>query len=239
MDEDYAFKLILVGNTGVGKTSILYKFINSKLTNMNTTPTIGIDFGTKRVVIENKTIKLNIWDTAGLERYRSITRSYFRNIAGAVIIFDLTNMNSFKNIPKWKEEIMKHSNNKQMQFILVGNKCDLQNRIVVTDSDISDMSLALNIDFVKTSVLDSHNINYIFEKLSCKIYHNCKQINRLLISENKNPAQHLDRYGIRYNHKKKDTLEFRSDRGDNDSDSENEHENDDIGKSYCNSCVIN
>ena len=235
MDDDYTFKMILVGNTGVGKTSILYKFINSQTTCMNTSPTIGIDFGTKRIVMENNTIKLNIWDTAGLERYRAITRSYFRNIAGAVIIFDLTNINSFKNIPKWKEEIMRHSNNKRMQFILVGNKCDLQNKIVVTDRDISDMSLALNIDFVKTSVLDCHNINYIFEKLSCKVYHNCKQINKLLLSEDKNPADHLDRYGIRYNQKKMDTLVFCSDKRDNDS----ECESDDNGKSVCRSCVIN
>ena len=237
MDEDYAFKMILVGNTGVGKTSILYKFINAQPNCMNTSPTIGIDFGTKRIVMEHKTIKLNIWDTAGLERYRAITRSYFRNIAGAVIIFDLTNMNSFRNIPQWKEEIMRHSNNKRMQFILGGNKCDLQNRIVVTDTDISDMSLALNIDFVKTSVLDSHNINYIFEKLACKIYHSSKQINKLLLSEDKNPDEHLDRYGIRYNHKKTDTLEFCSDKSD--SDSECECENDDNGKSVCRSCVIN
>jgi hypothetical protein len=95
---------------------------------------------------------------------------------------------------------------------MVGNKCDLSNRIVVTDNDISDMAHSLNIDFVKTSVINCHNINYIFDKIACNILHNCKKLNKIqFISNNNNPSLYSEKYGIRYNHKEMDTLEFNND----------------------------
>ena len=210
MDEDYAFKIIMVGNTGTGKTSILYNFINEKVNNNFTSPTIGIDFGTKKIYMENKTIKLNIWDTAGLEKYSSITRSYFRNIAGAIIVFDLTNFTSFLNIFNWVSEIKSNCLNKDVQYLLVGNKSDKENRIAVSDKEIQDVAYKLNIDFVRASAIKCHNINYIFEKISLKILNNCKNINKLQLIRNnsKNKTSYSEKYGIRYNHKTMDSLEF-------------------------------
>ena len=206
MEEEYTFKVILVGNTGTGKTSILYNFVNGMNDCLNVTPTIGIDFGTKKIVMENNKIKLNLWDTAGLERYRSITRSYFRSIAGAVIVFDLTNRESFNKIPIWKNEIIENSHNKDIQFILVGNKSDLYNKIVVSDYEIEELSYRLKIDFVKTSVINNHNINYIFEKITCKILHSCRNLNKInLIYSNRDTYN--DKYGIKYNVNSIDSIE--------------------------------
>lgn len=225
MEEDYAFKIILVGNTGTGKTSILYSFINERIDPMSISPTIGVDFGTKRINMENKMIKLNIWDTAGLEKYSSITRSYFRNIAGAVIVFDLCNYTSFLNIFNWYSEIKSNCLNRDIQFILVGNKSDLENKIIVSDKEIQDVAYKLNIDFVRTSVVNNHNINFIFEKIALKILNNCKNINNLQLlrydKENKN--NYTEKLGIRYNHKTIDSLEF-NDKPEKDDDVDDDNE---------------
>ena len=233
MDEDYAFKIILVGNTGTGKTSILYSFINERIDPMSISPTIGIDFGTKKIHMENKMIKLNIWDTAGLEKYSSITRSYFRNIAAAIIVFDLTNYTSFLNVYNWYSEIKANCLNRDVQFLLVGNKSDKENRIMVTDKEIEETAYKLNIDFVRTSVISNHNINFIFEKIALKVLNNCKNINnlQLLRYNEKNKNNYTEKCGIRYNYKTIDSLEFNDKNTENDNDS-------DTSEKKCGSCSI-
>tara|TARA_Y100000389_G_scaffold83198_1_gene79750 strand:+ start:2693 stop:3400 length:708 start_codon:yes stop_codon:yes gene_type:complete len=234
MDEDYAFKIILVGNTGTGKTSILYNFLNERINPIDISPTIGIDFGTKRINMDNKMIKLNLWDTAGLEKYSSITRSYFRNIAGAIIVFDLTNLTSFMKIKNWYDEIRENSHNKDIQFILVGNKSDLENRIVVNDKEIEELAYRLNIDYVRTSVIKNHNINFIFEKISLKILNSCKHINRLQLIRKNSKNSYTEKCGIRYNHKTIDSLEFSKPNDNNDDDN---HQDDSENKT-CGFCII-
>ena len=183
--------------------------------------------------MENKMIKLNIWDTAGLEKYSSITRSYFRNIAAAIIVFDLTNYTSFLNVYNWYSEIKANCLNRDVQFLLVGNKSDKENRIMVTDKEIEETAYKLNIDFVRTSVISNHNINFIFEKIALKVLNNCKNINnlQLLRYNEKNKNNYTEKCGIRYNYKTIDSLEF------NDKNTENDNESDNSEKK-CGSCSI-
>src|SRR5437870_2332915 len=96
---DYVFKIILIGDSGVGKSSILYRLSDDKFSDV--TSTIGVDYKTKIMNIDNKNIKLMIWDTAGQERFRAITSSYYRNVHGAILVYDITNRESFNNLHKW------------------------------------------------------------------------------------------------------------------------------------------
>lgn len=130
---EYLFKMILVGDSSVGKSCLLYQYLNGQF-NENTDPTIGIEFGNKEIVLDKKNIRLQLWDSAGQENYRSITRSYYRGVICAFLVYDVTNEKSFKNvITSWYEEAKQYGN-KSLYFVLVGNKIDLEpNRKVSTE----------------------------------------------------------------------------------------------------------
>ena len=138
MDYNYLFKLIIVGDATVGKSCILLRFINNNYRTSHDL-TIGVEFGMKIININNKNIKLQIWDTAGQECFRSIIRSYYRNSAGAILVYDISNRTSFNNIIYWLEEIKKYASN-NLSIILVGNKCDLDEQINNESSNNSNNS---------------------------------------------------------------------------------------------------
>ena len=127
-DYNYLFKYILIGDANVGKSCLMMQLIEQKF-KQHLDPTIGVEFGSKKMKIKGKMIKIQIWDTAGQENFRSITRAYFRGAIGGLIVFDLCNRSSFENLGKWIEETKKNAS-ENIQFILVGNKSDLKERVI-------------------------------------------------------------------------------------------------------------
>lgn len=202
-DNKYVFKIIIIGNTGSGKSSLLLRYTRD-IFNSYYEPTIGVDFGTKQIDIpyngEHIPIKLQIWDTAGQERFDTITKSYYRNTCGVVIVFDLTSSESFYSIPKWITNI-KNNCNSTVEVILIGNKCDLRDDIVVEQHEIDKMCEKYGIRYFETSAtqLDSTSIAFniltqnIFENIDSrsippgvKLIHNDSEIQKTIDLSKKN-----------------------------------------------------
>ncbi|GMH25670.1 hypothetical protein Nepgr_027513 [Nepenthes gracilis] len=126
---DYLFKLLLIGDSSVGKSCLLLRFADDSYVDSYIS-TIGVDFKIRTVELDGKTIKLQIWDTAGQERFRTITSSYYRGAHGIIIVYDVTEMESFNNVKQWLNEIDRYANDSVCK-LLVGNKCDLvENKVV-------------------------------------------------------------------------------------------------------------
>ena len=121
---DLIFKIVLIGDSGVGKTNILSRYISNEFS-LNTQATVGVEFGSKIIKKGEKLIKLQIWDTAGQERYKSITSAYYKGAKGAFVVYDITKMKTFKNLDKWITEL-KANGNEDIYIILIGNKLDLE-----------------------------------------------------------------------------------------------------------------
>lgn len=120
---DFLFKIVMIGDSGVGKSNLLSRFVDNSF-NMDSKPTIGVEFATKNINIEGKSIKNQIWDTAGQERFRAITNAYYRGAVGAIIAFDLTKSKTFENVQKWLGELRDNAE-PRITIMLVGNKSDL------------------------------------------------------------------------------------------------------------------
>ena len=155
------YKIVLVGDASVGKTNILSRFTSNTF-NIESKPTIGVEFATKSLVIQEKNIKAQIWDTAGQERYRAITGSYYKGATGAMIIYDITKLISFQNIDKWLKELHDHCDNK-VYIILVGNKSDLKHLRVVKQEEGAAYAQKHGLAFIETSALESYNVDQAFE----------------------------------------------------------------------------
>jgi len=137
--EDYSIKFVIVGDSGVGKTNILNRYVRNSFY-LDGKSTIGIELETKMFKIQDKLIKLNIWDTAGQERFKSVTQAYYKGAKGAIMVYDITRENTFNNIDNWFREI-KDSAMSDMNLILIGNKSDLEeHRKISTKSGIEKAS---------------------------------------------------------------------------------------------------
>ena len=159
---DYIFKLILIGSSGVGKTSILQRYIQ-KIFNDDYTCTIGVDFFMKSMKIDDKLIKLQLWDTAGTEKFKSITTGYYRGANAAFIVFDLTSRKSFESVSEWIENYYKFSNpDYERHVILIGNKSDLKNERIITEDEIDDFVKLNKIKYFETSAKNGENIDDTF-----------------------------------------------------------------------------
>ena len=159
---DYIFKLILIGSSGVGKTSILQRYIQ-KIFNDDYTCTIGVDFFMKSMKIDDKLIKLQLWDTAGTEKFKSITTGYYRGANAAFIVFDLTSRKSFESVSEWIENYYKYSNpDYERHVILIGNKSDLKNERIITEDEIDDFVKLNKIKYFETSAKNGENIDDTF-----------------------------------------------------------------------------
>jgi Ras-related protein Rab-1A len=176
---DYLFKLLLIGDSGVGKSSILLRFTDDIYSEAFIS-TIGVDFKIKTIEVDGKIIKLQIWDTAGQERFRTITSSYYRGAHGIIIVFDLTDIESFDNITQWLFEINRYSY-KEVCKILVGNKSDLMDRRMVHGGQ--DYAESLNIPYVETSAKTADNIDSLFYQLSKQIKSKMKHTTMKQINE--------------------------------------------------------
>ena len=162
------FKLIVLGDTSVGKTNIIRRYTSDSF-NKNTKSTVGVEFFTKSFKINNDYIKLEIWDTAGQERYKSITSAYYKGSRGALLVYDITRFASYENIDKWIEELNEVVK-EPIKMILVGNKSDLKDDRKVKSDIALDKALKLNIPFLETSALYSSNINKVFEIILLDMY---------------------------------------------------------------------
>ena len=145
---DYLFKVVFVGDDTVGKTQIVSKFVGKKF-DESYQPTVGVEFATKVVEVKKKKIILQLWDTAGLEKFRSITQAYYKNSKLIVLVYAVNDKNSFDNISKWVEEVK--TQNKDVKFLLVGNKCDLEEKRQVSIKDGEDWANANNMKFIEVS----------------------------------------------------------------------------------------
>jgi len=167
---DLLYKLIIIGDSSVGKSNILTQYLNDKF-DPNSKSTVGVEFGTKNVKIKNTKIKLQIWDTAGQERYRAITSAYYKGAKGALIVYDITNKNSFNNIDKWIADI-KANGDKNVSIIIVGNKSDLNDKREVDEDEGIQKSETFKTAFMETSALTGDNVSQAFSKLVQQIFEN-------------------------------------------------------------------
>uniref|UniRef100_V9LBN5 Ras-related protein Rab-13 n=1 Tax=Callorhinchus milii TaxID=7868 RepID=V9LBN5_CALMI len=164
---DYLFKLLLIGDSGVGKTCLIIRFAED---NFNSTyiSTIGIDFKIKTVDVEGKKIKLQVWDTAGQERFKTITTAYYRGAMGIILVYDITDEKSFENIQNWMKSI-KENASATVERMLLGNKCDMENKRKVTKERAEKLAKDHGIRFFETSAKSSLNVAEAFQSLASDI----------------------------------------------------------------------
>ena len=167
----YIFKLIIIGNNSVGKSSIV-KSLNGDYFDCQYHSTIGIDFASKILTLsDDAPVKLQIWDTAGTERFRCIVRNYYRDCIGGIIVFDITCRRSFGNVKSWYVDLLEHTNKTpgELTIVLVGNKNDLDNR-VVSEEEAESLASELGMSYIETSAKLNTNITNLFHLVSENIY---------------------------------------------------------------------
>ena len=164
---DFIFKIVLIGDSGVGKTNILSRYLTDKFSS-TTQPTVGVEFGSKIVKKGEKLIKLQIWDTAGQERYKSITSAYYKGAKGAFVVYDISRKGTFDNVDKWINEL-KNNGSEDVFILLVGNKSDLNDQREISEEEVKKKAEVYNIAFCETSALKGNNIEFAFESLIDKI----------------------------------------------------------------------
>ena len=165
---DLLYKIIIIGDTCVGKSNILSRYLKNEFKE-DSKSTVGVELGTKFLKIKGTGAKVQIWDTAGQERYRSITSSYYKGSHGCFIVYDITNEISFDNVEKWYEQAQKEAS-KDVSVILVGNKCDLENERKVPKEKGEEKAKSFNCPFFETSALSKVNIDDIFNEMVNNIY---------------------------------------------------------------------
>jgi len=180
-DYDYLFKILLIGNSGVGKSSLLLRFSDDTFTG-NFMPTIGVDFKIRTLEVDGKTIKLQIWDTAGQERFKTITSSYYKGAHGIIVVYDVTDKDSYKNIDTWMNEIEKHASD-NVSRILCGNKSDLEDSRQVSTDEGKELADTYNIRFIESSAKDNANVEEAFTLMTKEIK------SRVVHTEAKKPMQ--------------------------------------------------
>ena len=166
-DYDYLFKVLLIGNSSVGKSSLLLRFVDNQWSDLFV-PTIGVDFKIRTMEIDNKNVKLQIWDTAGQERFKNITASYYRGAHGIFVVYDISDTESFKNINNWLIEIEKNAN-KNVYKILVGNKCDLEDKRTVSYQQGKELAETYGMQFIETSAKSNTNVDEAFHLLGKEV----------------------------------------------------------------------
>mmetsp|Transcript_5106 Transcript_5106/g.10579 ORF Transcript_5106/g.10579 Transcript_5106/m.10579 type:complete len:203 (+) Transcript_5106:1698-2306(+) len=164
---DYLFKLLLIGDSGVGKSCLLLRFADDTYTESYIS-TIGVDFKIRTIEMDGKTIKLQIWDTAGQERFRTITSSYYRGAHGIIIVYDVTDQESFDNVKTWLQEIDRYAADK-VNTLLVGNKSDLTNKRVVSYEAAKEFADSVEMEFLETSAKNSTNVEKAFMVMASQI----------------------------------------------------------------------
>ena len=167
---DYLFRYIIVGDINVGKSCIMLQFSSNQFREEHEL-TIGVEFAIKFLEIKNKNIKIQVWDTAGEEAFQSITKSYYRNAIGALLVYDITKKSSFEHLQKWLDSV-KENSTKNIKIILIGNKIDLEDKREVTFQEGEEFAKKNDLFFLETSAKNFINIKESFNKLTEEIYQN-------------------------------------------------------------------
>lgn len=161
---DYLFKLVIIGDSGVGKTSLLLKYVDDVFSETFIS-TIGVDFKIRTIEKDGKKVRLQIWDTAGQDRFRNIVSTFYRNANGILLVFDVTDMETFNNIQTWLGEVDRYSGRKAAKKVLVGNKSDLDLRRQVSLEAARALAKNGDMAYVETSAKTSDNVEKLFENL--------------------------------------------------------------------------
>ena len=164
-EQEITLKILLIGDSYVGKTSLLLQYIDRECPE-NHMATIGVEFKDKIVQINKKNVKLQVWDTSGQERYRSITKNFYRNADGVMFICDVTKENTFENIKNWLIDSEQNSNNSNFKKILVGNKIDLQKERVIDKEKLENFANKKGMNFYEASAKEGTNVDLIFTELA-------------------------------------------------------------------------
>eukprot|EP01084_Bolivina_argentea_P284695 487989_1 len=164
---DVLLKLLMIGDSGVGKSCLLLRFCDDSFTQSFIT-TIGIDFKIKTIDIDGKRVKLQIWDTAGQERFRTITTAYYRGAMGILLVYDITDEQSFLNIRNWMRNIEQHTTS-NVQLVLIGNKCDLNEDRVISLEQGQQVAKEYSVEFFETSAKSDQNVQESFVQLAMNI----------------------------------------------------------------------
>ncbi|XP_024382451.1 ras-related protein RABA5e [Physcomitrium patens] len=166
--EDYLFKVVLIGDSAVGKSNLLSRYARNEF-NLNSKATIGVEFQTQSMEIGGKEIKAQIWDTAGQERFRAVTSAYYRGAVGALIVYDISRRGTFENVGRWLDELRVHSD-ASVVVMLVGNKCDLDNIREVSQEEATLLAQNEKMSFIETSAMDATNVTNAFQSVVKEIY---------------------------------------------------------------------
>ncbi|KAG2681667.1 hypothetical protein I3760_11G154600 [Carya illinoinensis] len=168
-DYDYLFKVVLIGDSGVGKSNLLSRFTKNEF-NLESKSTIGVEFATRTLNVDGKVIKAQIWDTAGQERYRAITSAYYRGAVGALLVYDITRHATFENVDRWLKELRGHTDS-SIVVMLVGNKSDLRHLVAVSTEEAKSYAEKESLYFMETSALEAVNVENAFAEVLTQIYH--------------------------------------------------------------------
>lgn len=163
-EHDFLFKFLLIGDSGVGKSKMLLRFADDVYSEKSA-PTIGVDMKICRRIVEGKVVKLTLWDTAGQERFRAIASSYYRGSHGVIVVYDITDRESFEHARGWMQEIDKYAKEGAAR-LLVGSKCDLTSKRVVSEDEGRELAEYLGVNFLETSAQNAHNVEKAFEMLA-------------------------------------------------------------------------
>ncbi|CAN8251543.1 unnamed protein product [Cochlearia groenlandica] len=165
---DYVFKVVLIGDSAVGKSQILARYARDEFS-LDSKATIGVEFQTRTLVINHKSVKAQIWDTAGQERYRAVTSAYYRGAVGAMLVYDITRRQTFDHIPRWLEELRAHAD-KNIVIILIGNKSDLEDQRAIPTEDAKEFAEKEGLFFLETSAFNSTNVESAFTTVLNEIF---------------------------------------------------------------------
>nr|XP_043610787.1 ras-related protein RABA5a [Erigeron canadensis]XP_043610788.1 ras-related protein RABA5a [Erigeron canadensis] len=166
--DDYLFKIVLLGDSGVGKSNLLARFARNEFYS-NSKSTIGVEFQTQKMEVNGKEVKAQVWDTAGQERFRAVTSAYYRGAVGALVVYDISRRQTFDSVGRWLNELHTHCD-MNVITILVGNKRDLKDAREVSTTDGKSLAESQSLFFMETSALDSSNVNAAFQTIVKEIY---------------------------------------------------------------------
>ena len=183
MDEenfDILYKIVIIGDSGVGKSNILSRYVRDEFS-MDTKATVGVEFGSKIISINNQQIKIQIWDTAGQEKYKSVSTIYYKGAKGALLVYDISRKETFNNLNRWINEI-KNNSDENINILLIGNKCDLEEVRQISQEEAFEKAKEINASFLEVSALQAVNIEKAFKYLIQQIHNK----NNYRIDEKKN-----------------------------------------------------
>jgi Ras-related protein Rab-11A len=162
------YKVIIIGDSGVGKTNLMGRWMDNRFS--QTTATINVEFAAKNFLVDNRVVKIQLWDTAGQEQYRAVTRTFYRNALGAVVVYDITNYNTFYRINQWLKDVRETPGNENCQILLVGNKTDIEKGREVPTEEAVRFAKAQGLFFMETSALTGKDVHKAFQILLSEVH---------------------------------------------------------------------